>query len=180
GADIIQLRDKTNSKRIVLEKARKLRELTRKYDIPFIVNDHIDIALAVDADGIHLGQDDLPLDLARQLVGPEKIIGISTHRIQEAREAERGGADYIGAGPVFPTNSKSDVVDPVTTAYLQEVTSEISIPFVAIGGIKRHNVAEVVNAGGRRICLISEVVGSEDVKGTCEALLQTIGKVVNK
>ncbi len=180
GADIIQLRDKTNSKRIVLEKARRLRELTRKYDIPFIVNDHIDIALAVDADGIHLGQEDLPLYLARQLVGPDKIIGISTHRIQEAREAERGGADYIGAGPVFPTNSKSDVVDPVTTAYLQEVASEISIPFVAIGGIKLHNVAEVVNAGGGRICLISEVVGSEDVKGTCEALLQTIGKVVNK
>ncbi|MGB8001237.1 MAG: thiamine phosphate synthase [Anaerobacillus sp.] len=180
GADIIQLRDKTNSKRIVLEKARKLRELTRKYDIPFIVNDHIDIALAVDADGIHLGQDDLPLDLARQLVGEDKIIGISTHRIQEAREAERGGADYIGAGPVFPTNSKNDVVDPVTTAYLKEVASEISIPFVAIGGIKLHNVAEVVNAGGGRICLISEVVGSEDVKRTCEALLQTIGKVVNK
>ena len=180
GADIIQLRDKTNSKRIVLEKARRLRELTRKYDIPFIVNDHIDIALAVDADGIHLGQEDLPLHLARQLVGPDKIIGISTHRIQEAREAEKGGADYIGAGPIFPTNSKSDVVDPVTTAYLQEVASEISIPFVAIGGIKLHNVAEVVNAGGNRICLISEVVGSEDVKRTCEALLQSIGKVVNK
>ncbi|KMM37834.1 thiamine phosphate synthase [Guptibacillus hwajinpoensis] len=178
GADIIQLRDKTNSKRVVLDKARKLRELTRKYDVPFIVNDHIDIALAVDADGIHLGQDDMPLHLARDIVGKDKIIGISTHRIQEAREAEQGGADYIGAGPIFPTNSKSDVVDPVTTSYLDEVVSEISIPFVAIGGIKLHNVADVVNSGANRICVISEVVGSEDVKGTCEMFIQKIGEKV--
>lgn len=180
GADIIQLRDKTNSKRVVLDKARKLRELTRKYDIPFIVNDHIDIALAVDADGIHLGQDDMPLHLARKIVGKDKIIGISTHRIQEAREAEQGGADYIGAGPIFPTNSKSDVVDPVTTSYLNEVVSEISIPFVAIGGIKLHNVADVVNSGANRICVISEVVGSGDVKGTCEMFIQKIGEKVNQ
>ncbi|MDQ0481662.1 thiamine phosphate synthase [Guptibacillus hwajinpoensis] len=180
GADIIQLRDKTNSKRVVLDKARKLRELTRKYDVPFIVNDHIDIALAVDADGIHLGQDDMPLHLAREIVGKDKIIGISTHRIQEAREAEQGGADYIGAGPIFPTNSKSDVVDPVTTSYLDEVVSEISIPFVAIGGIKLHNVADVVNSGANRICVISEVVGSGDVKGTCEMFIQKIGEKVNQ
>lgn len=180
GADIIQLRDKTNSKRVVLDKARRLRELTRKYDIPFIVNDHIDIALAVDADGIHLGQDDMPLNIAREIVGPDKIIGISTHRIQEAREAEQGGADYIGAGPIFPTNSKSDVVDPVTTSYLNEVISEISIPFVAIGGIKLHNVADVVDTGAHRICVISEVVGSEDVKATSKLFIQKIREKVNQ
>lgn len=181
GADIIQLRDKTNSKKIVLEKALKLKALTKKYSIPFIVNDHIDVALAVDADGIHLGQDDLPLETARKIIGPDKIIGISTHRIEEARAAEKGGADYIGAGPIFPTNSKSDVVDPVTTDYIKEVISEISIPFVAIGGIKLHNVSDVLRAGAKRICVISEVVGSDDVKGTCELFQQAIkSEVIEK
>ena len=181
GADIIQLRDKTNSKKVVLEKALKLRALTKKYRIPFIVNDHIDIALAVDADGVHLGQDDLPLETARKIIGPDKIIGISTHRIEEARAAETGGADYIGAGPIFPTNSKSDVVDPVTTEYIKEVISEISIPFVAIGGIKLHNVSDVLRAGAKRICVISEVVGSDDVKGTCKQFQHAItSEVIEK
>ena len=92
GADIIQMRDKKSSKKVILEKAKMLRELTRKYDVPFIVNDHIDVALAVDADGVHLGQDDLPLVEARKIVG-DKIIGISTHSIEQAREAEKNGAD---------------------------------------------------------------------------------------
>lgn len=168
GADIIQLRDKTSSKRVVLEKARALRELTKKYNVPFIINDHIDVALAVDADGIHLGQDDLPLEEARKIVGPNKIIGISTHHIDEARAAEAGGADYIGVGPIFPTKSKKDVVDPVTTAYIEQVVKEINIPFVAIGGIKKHNVDQVLKAGATRICMISEIVGADDVKGVCE------------
>ena len=109
GSDIIQLRDKHSSKRELLYKAQQLRELTRRYGATFIVNDHIDIALAAFADGIHLGQDDLPLAEARRLMG-DKIIGISTHAIEEARQAERDGADYIGVGPVFETKSKEDVV----------------------------------------------------------------------
>jgi len=174
GTDIVQLRDKKSSKRVVLEKARALRELTRKHGVQFIVNDHIDVALAVDADGIHLGQDDLPIAEARRIVGPGKMIGISTHRIEEAREAEREGADYIGVGPVFPTRSKEDVVAPVTTSYVREVASEIRIPFVAIGGIKLHNAEEVLQAGATRICAISEIVGSSDVTGTCRAFLAAI------
>lgn len=168
GVDIIQLRDKTSSKRKVLAKAKALRELTKKHDVLFIVNDHIDVALAVDADGIHVGQDDLPLEDARRIMGPDKIIGISTHKIEEAREAEAGGADYIGVGPIFPTKSKVDVVDPVTTAYIQQVAAEINIPFVAIGGIKLHNVLQVLDAGAKSVCMISEIVGANDVKGVCE------------
>ncbi|MFS0723288.1 thiamine phosphate synthase [Paenibacillus sp. 1P07SE] len=175
GSDIIQLRDKTASKREVLRKAEALRELTRRHGVTFIVNDHIDIALAVDADGIHLGQDDLPLETARRIMGG-KIIGISTHAIEEAREAQRGGADYIGVGPVFATKSKVDVVDPVTTDYVRQVAAEITIPWVAIGGIKLHNVGEVLQAGARRICAISEIVGSSDVRGTCEAFRLAIAK----
>lgn len=174
GVDIIQLRDKNSSKKIVLEKAKALKELAVKYNVPFIVNDHIDVALAVDADGIHLGQDDLPLVEARKIMGDHKIIGISTHAIEEAREAERNGADYIGVGPIFSTKSKVDVVDPVTTKYIEEVVKEIAIPFVAIGGIKLHNVDQVLQAGAIRICAISEIVGSEDVTKTCQQFLKKI------
>ncbi|UOE95739.1 thiamine phosphate synthase [Alkalihalobacillus sp. LMS39] len=174
GADIIQLRDKKSSKREVLQKAKELRALTKKHDVLFIVNDHIDVALAVDADGIHIGQDDLPLEEARKIVGPTKIIGISTHAIEEAREAEQNGADYIGVGPVFETKSKEDVVDPVSTQYVHQVAQEITIPFVAIGGIKLHNVDQVLQAGATRICAISEIVGAEDVKGVCETFIEKI------
>ncbi|HHY22055.1 MAG TPA: thiamine phosphate synthase [Bacilli bacterium] len=174
GADIIQLRDKKSSKLEVLQKARALRELTKKYDVTFIVNDHIDVALSVDADGIHLGQDDLPLVEARKIVGPNKIIGISTHAIEEAREAEKNGADYIGVGPIFATKSKEDVTDPVTTNYIQQVVQEMTIPFVAIGGIKLHNVDEVLQAGATRICAISEIVGATDVRAVCESFIEKI------
>jgi len=167
GADIIQLRDKTSTKQKFLEKAIALRELTHKHGVTFIVNDHIDIALEVDADGVHLGQDDLSLHEARQLMGSNKIIGISTHQIEEARAAEKGGADYIGVGPIFPTNSKRDAVTPVTTKYIEQVAAEISIPFVAIGGIKTHNVDEVLEAGATSICMISEIVAAEDVQQVC-------------
>lgn len=174
GADFIQLRDKKSTKKQILEKAKALRELTKQYNVPFIVNDHIDIAIAVNADGVHLGQDDLPLREARNIIGDKKIIGISTHSLEQAREAERGGADYIGVGPIFPTQTKEDVVEPVTLSYLREVVENISIPFVPIGGIKLHNVDEVLDAGAKNVCVVSEVVGSEDVKGTCEAFIKKI------
>lgn len=173
GVDMIQLRDKKSPKRVILHKAAELRELTRKYNVTFIVNDYIGVALAVGADGIHLGQGDLPLSEARKIVG-DMIIGISTHSIEEARLAEQGGADYIGVGPVFATKSKEDVVSPVTTSYVREVAREIRIPFVAIGGIKLHNVDQVLEAGASRICAISEIVGSQDVRGTCESF---VGKI---
>ncbi|KGA96831.1 thiamine-phosphate pyrophosphorylase [Alkalihalobacillus alcalophilus ATCC 27647 = CGMCC 1.3604] len=177
GVDIIQLRDKESSRKVVFEKAKKLRELTKKHHVTFIVNDYIDIALAVDADGVHIGQDDMPLAEVRKLVGPDKMIGVSTHALKEAREAEAGGADYIGVGPIFPTNSKKDVVDPVTTSYIQEVKEVVEIPFVAIGGIKLHNVEQVIEAGATRVCMISEIVGAEDVKGTAEKFIKILDGV---
>ena len=171
GVDIVQLRDKKSSKIDVLKKARKLREVTKKHGVTFIVNDHIDVALAVGADGIHVGQDDLPLDEVRRIVGPDMVIGISTHQIDEAIQAEKGGADYIGVGPIFPTNSKEDVVDPVTTSYIQQIEAEISIPYVAIGGIKRHNLKQVMDAGAKRVCMITEIVEADDVKARCEEII---------
>ncbi|WP_059102534.1 thiamine phosphate synthase [Shouchella shacheensis] len=174
GVDIIQLRDKKSSKKVLLEKAKALKALATKHNVPFIVNDHIDVALAVGADGVHVGQDDLPLQEVRRIVGPDTIIGVSTHKLEEALEAERNGADYIGVGPIFSTQSKEDVVDPVTTSYIQEVKKTIQIPFVAIGGIKRHNVQEVLDAGAERICVISEIVGAEDVRAVSAELAAVI------
>ncbi|MDO3409789.1 thiamine phosphate synthase [Saccharibacillus sp. CPCC 101409] len=173
GADIIQFRDKTGSKEGRRRKAQALRELTRRWDIPFIVNDDVDLALEVDADGIHLGQGDLPLEEARRRVG-DRIIGISTHAIEEALLAQEQGADYIGAGPVYATRTKEDAVDPVGLDYIREVSRRIEIPFVAIGGIKLGNADEVIEAGAARLCAISEIVGSGDPAGVCRSFIQKL------
>lgn len=173
GADIIQFRDKHSGKEDLLRKAKALRALTRKHGVPFIVNDHVELALEVDADGIHLGQGDLKLAEARRIVGG-KIIGISTHAIEEALEAQEQGADYIGAGPVYATQTKLDVVAPVGLDYIREVSRRISIPFVAIGGIKLGNADEVIDAGATRLCAISEIVGSEDPAGACRAFIDKL------
>ncbi|MFB9278911.1 thiamine phosphate synthase [Cohnella cellulosilytica] len=173
GADIVQLRDKTSPKRELIEKARRLKELTAKYGVPLIVNDHPDVALAADADGVHLGQDDLPIEVARELLGPRRIIGISTHRIEQARAAERAGADYIGVGPVYPTGTKPGR-QAVTTAYVAQAAAEIRIPFVAIGGITETNAEEVLRAGARRLCAVSAIVGRDNPEAVCRNLLGKI------
>lgn len=175
GADMLQFRDKTSDKTALLRKAKELRRLTRRYGIPFIVNDHIDVALEAEADGVHLGQGDLSLSEARKLVGTGKIIGISTHAIGEARLAEEQGADYIGVGPVFATKTKADAVAPVTVSYVNEVARTIRIPWVAIGGIKLSNVDQVLKAGATRVCAVSEIVGSADVRAACEAYKAKLG-----
>lgn len=173
GAEMVQLRDKQAPKREVLAKAYALRELTRRYEVPLIVNDHLDVALAVDADGVHLGQEDLPLAEARRIVGPNRLIGISTHNIDQALEAEAGGADYIGVGPVYPTNTKPGKT-AVTTVYVEEAARRIRIPFVAIGGIKADNIDAVLAAGATKICAVSAIVGSDDPAEACRKLLRRI------
>lgn len=173
GADMLQYRAKDTPKRQALEQAYALRELTRRYETPLIINDHLDIALAVGADGVHLGQDDLPLAEARRILGPDKIIGISTHSIGQALEAERGGADYIGVGPVYPTGTKPGRT-AVTTDYVREAAEKVKLPFVAIGGITLDNVDAVLQAGATRICAVSAIVGSGDVAGACRSFLHQI------
>ncbi len=173
GADIVQLRDKMSPKRELIEKAKRLKELTAKYGVPLIVNDHPDVALAADADGVHLGQDDLPIKAARELLGSRRIIGISTHRIEQARAAERAGADYIGVGPVYPTGTKPGR-QAVTTAYVAQAAAEIGIPFVAIGGITETNAEEVLRAGARRLCAVSAIVGHDNPESVCRNLLGKI------
>lgn len=170
GADILQLRNKTGTREEVLEQAIALRELTRRYGVTFIVNDYPDIAMQVDADGVHLGQEDMSIREARKLVGNNRIIGISTHNIEQAMEAERAGADYIGVGPVFPTETKPGRA-AVTTSYVKKAAARVNIPFVAIGGITPDNADVVLAAGARRLCAVSAIVGSEDPEEICRTLL---------
>lgn len=160
---ILQYREKDLKDGEMLRECRELRRMTKEVGACFIVDDHVDIALLCDADGVHIGQEDLPLPEARSLMGPDKIIGLSTHSPKQAREAVRLGADYIGVGPLFATKTKKDVCEPVGLEYLDWVVANIRLPFVALGGIKRHNAAEVTRRGARCCALVSELVGAEDI-----------------
>mgnify|MGYP001591660299 CR=1 FL=1 len=145
GVRCLQYREIDKSRRDIYREALILRKLTTEFGAIFVVNDHADIALAVNADGVHLGQDDLPLKEARKIFGKEKIIGISTHSIEQAIAAEAGGADYIGFGPIFHTETK-DAGKPKGIAALREIKKIIKIPVVAIGGIKTENLKSVIDA----------------------------------
>lgn len=179
GVRIIQYREKNKNIKEVLKEAKQLRELTLKYNAIFIVNDYLDIALIVDADGIHIGQDDLPVKDVRKILGDNKIIGISTHNPQEAKQAILDEVDYIGVGPIYHTDTKVDVCEPVTLDYLKYVETNISLPYVAIGGIKEHNLDEVISSGAKTICLVSELIGADNTyKKTKTVNKKIIDKVI--
>ena len=171
GVRVVQYREKHKEKSIreMYEECLAIRKITRKHGVMFIVNDFVDIALLTNADGVHVGQDDLPLQEVRRLVG-HRIIGVSTHSPEQAEAAVAGGADYIGVGPVFETRTKEDVCDPVGFEYLEYAASKVPIPFVAIGGIKAHNIHEVVSRGAESVCMVTEIVGAEDIEGTVRRL----------
>lgn len=172
GIRIIQYREKRHQKdyRDILDECRAIREITRKHGIFFIINDYVDIAMLVGADGVHVGQEDLPVQEVRRLLGPDKIIGLSTHSPVQAKDAELQGADYIGVGPIFATRTKEDVCDPVGLEYLEYVVANSSLPFVAIGGIKQHNIEQVINRGATTVCLVTEIVGADDIVSTVQSL----------
>lgn len=163
GIRIIQYRAKEKSQRERYRECLALRKITRQAGALFIINDHIDLAMAVEADGVHVGQDDLPVPVVRSLVGETMLIGLSTHSPAQARAAVTAGADYIGVGPVFATQTKKDVVYPVGLEYVQYVAEQRSLPFVAIGGIKEHNIGQVRDRGGRCFALVTDIVGAADI-----------------
>ncbi|MBD3267324.1 thiamine phosphate synthase, partial [bacterium] len=158
----------------ILEWAYRLRELTRENNVTFIINDHLDIAQAVDADGVHLGQDDFPIKEARRITGPEFILGASTHSVEEAKRAVDDGASYINIGPIFTTGTKKNVMDAVGPNLITEVTSQVDIPFTVMGGIKKQNVQEVLKRGARRIAVVTAVVGADDIAGAARELTHAI------
>lgn len=169
GADVIQLREKTLPHRQFWELARRLRALTLESETLLIINDRADIAAAVGADGVHVGQDDLPVAAARRIVGGDKLVGLSTHSLEQARAAVAAGADYIGVGPMFasPTKTISPTPGP---AFLKAVAAEISLPAFAIGGITAGNIGTLVDAGGRRAAVCQSVIAAEDPKSAARAL----------
>lgn len=164
GISVIQYREKREDKsfREMYRECRIIRQITREANIPFIINDFMEIALMVGADGIHQGQDDLPVRELRKLT-PNLLIGCSTHSPDQARKAIDDGADYIGVGPLFTTTTKKDVCDAVGLGYLEYVAKELEIPFVAIGGIKLKNIGEVVKRGAATVCLVTEIIGAENI-----------------
>lgn len=163
GVKIIQYREKDKPLKEKYNECMEIREVTRKTGVTFIINDNIDIALMVGADGVHIGQDDLPIEKVRELVGDRFIIGLSTHNPEQALDAVKKGADYIGVGPIYKTYTKKDVCEPVGLDYLDFVAKNINIPFVAIGGIKEHNMYEVLAHGARCIAMVTEIVGAQNI-----------------
>ncbi len=172
GVQWIQFREKERSRREIYEEAVKLRRLTRDFNALFIVNDFLDIAMCVGADGVHLGQDDLPLKEARKIMGSDRIIGISTHNIEQAIEAEKNGADYIGFGPIFRTFTKN-AGKPKGIEILHEVKKQVKIPVVAIGGITLENIRSVINTGIDAVAVASAIL-REDIEENAKLFMDHV------
>ena len=166
---VIQYREKNKNKIEKLKECTEIKQITDKAGVTFIINDDVDIAMAIKADGIHIGQDDMPISEVRRLVG-KMIIGVSTHNPDQAMKAVRDGADYIGVGPVFETRTKSNVEASAGLDYVKWISENITIPFVAIGGINEDNILLVQKNGGKCFAMISDIVGSKDIKSKINSI----------
>ena len=171
GTTVVQIREKTADTLDFYNLALKVKEITAKYNVPLIINDRVDIALAIDADGVHVGQSDMPCDVTRKLIGEDKILGVSAATIDEAIKAEKDGADYIGTGAVFPTQTKSDAPS-VTKQELKEIVESIDIPVVAIGGITLENASQLTDTGIKGLSVVSAIMSSENPKKSSQELLK--------
>jgi len=180
GVTIVQLRGKKWTSREFLEVGMKAVRLLKPKKIPLIINDEVHIALACKASGVHLGQGDMPLRCARELMGKERIIGISVSSADEALAAEKGGSDYIGVGPVFATLSKKDIGSPLGLAGLREIRQKVKIPILAIGGISVANVADVIASGADGVAVISAIAAATDPKKAATEIIESIGKIKNR
>lgn len=169
GVKTIQLREKLISKRELYREAMAIRTLTRRHKVMFIINDYVDIAFLVDADGVHLGQNDMPVKEARKILGKNKIIGVSTHNLKQAVDAQREGADYVGFGPIFYTQTK-DAGRPKGISSLKQIRGHIRIPIVAIGGITVDSVLEVMDGGADAVAVISAILRG-DIKANIKKFL---------
>ena len=177
GVTMIQLREKSLDEGKFLEEAKELQALCRERHVPFIVNDNVDIAKAMDADGVHVGQDDMAALDARAELGPDKLIGVSAHTVEEALLAEKQGADYLGVGAVFPTSSKSDVGE-MSYETLKAICKAVSIPVVAIGGISGENVGKLAGSGICGVAVISAIYAAKDVKAAAADLKNTVEEML--
>lgn len=175
GADAIQLREKTISDDELISLAGEIRDITAKRGTLLIINDRVRVAGEVNADGVHLGQHDMSITEAREIIGNEKIIGVSTHNITQARQAQENGADYIAIGPVYPTTTK-DYEPSIGLEVIQELSREINIPFLAIGAITLENLDEVLKAGTSRVAVCSAIIGSDDIALTTRRFKEKLNR----
>lgn len=178
GVTCVQLREKSLDEAAFLNEAKELCDLCRQYKVPFIVNDNVDIAIACNADGIHVGQEDMAAGEVRRRVGDGMILGVSVHTVEEALEAVRNGADYLGLGAVFPTSTKTDA-DQMTDETLRAIRSAVDVPIVAIGGINKENIGRLSGSGVDGVALVSAIFSAEDIESACRELRGLSERMVN-
>ncbi len=177
GTTFVQLREKTLDEATFLQEAIQIKELCKMYSVPFVINDNIEIALAMNADGVHIGQSDMALTEARAKLGPDKIIGVSAQTVEQALEAQEKGADYLGVGAVFPTGSKADAVE-VSHQTLKAICKAVSIPVVAIGGISEVNVMQLSGTGICGVAVISAIFSKQDITKSTSDLKEKVQEMV--
>lgn len=174
GATVLQLREKAATSRQILEMARRTLTVARRGGVPLIINDRVDIALAVDADGVHVGPDDVPVIEARRLLGSTRIVGASAGTVEEAQAAQQDGADYLGVGSVFGTSSKADAGSPIGLEALRRIAQAVRIPVVAIGGVTAANAAEAIRAGAAGVAIMSAIIAHQDIRESTRRIVDVI------
>ena len=179
GVTCVQLREKELDEARFLQESRDICALCHQYKVPFIVNDNVDIAIACGADGVHVGQEDMEAGKVRRRVGDAMILGVSAHTVEEARQAVRDGADYLGVGAVFPTNTKTDA-GQMSNETLRAICGAVNVPIVAIGGINQNNIGKLAGSGVGGVALVSAIFSAKDIEGTCRELRALSEKMVNQ
>lgn len=179
GVTLVQLREKELDSKDFYEEAVKIKQLTKSYNVPLIINDRVDIALACDADGVHVGQSDLPVRKVRELVGTDKIIGASVQTLPEALEAQNAGADYLGVGAMFPTSTKTDAIE-VSLEELKKICGQISIPIVLIGGINEQTITNFKDFPIDGFAVVSAILAKKNIKESSQKLLELINQTITR
>lgn len=179
GITFLQLREKHLSKEEFIKEAREMKELSKEYKVPFVINDNIEVALAVDADGVHIGQDDMSVEEARKLLGEDKIIGVSAHNVEEAIKAQKGGADYLGVGAVCATSTKKDA-NVVSKEEIKKICHTVEIPVVAIGGIKKENIKTLEATDVDGVAVVSAIFAAKDIKKDTKQLRSLVEEMKQK
>ena len=174
GVTCVQLREKDCSTLNFIEQAFTIKDLLKARDVPLIINDRVDVALAIEADGVHLGQTDMPLDIAKKIIGDSMILGISAESLEDAIEAEKGGADYLGVSPIYATPTKTDTAPPLGLEGLRAIRAAVRLPLVGIGGLNRDNSAAVIENGGDGVAVVSAIVAAGDPAAAAAEIKQII------
>lgn len=178
GVTIVQLREKNLTTNQYYQLAKQVKEITDAYQVPLIIDDRLDVCLAVDAAGLHIGDDELPVSVARQVLGPEKILGVTAKTVKRALEAEEGGADYLGTGAIFPTTTKENA--PITLiSTLKTICQKVAIPVVAIGGLTSENIDQLVAIGIAGVAVVRDLMQAEDIEAKTKAFLRKLDDIIS-